>query len=379
MSTAADLESHWRPTVVEVDIAAFMRNVDAVRAMLPPGSRLIAVLKADGYGHGAVPLARACSRHHVAMIAVSLLEEAMSLHEAAVDIPILVLGPLTPDQIELAAEYEMALGITGPDALEAVADVATRRRRPVRVHLKLDSGMGRMGLVEDDLARAAETLAHAPFVQLDALYSHFSTASDPHHPHTAQQMVRFGRMQEHLRDLGIHAPLDHMANSAATLRSIVTPGSFVRVGMLLFGGEPLDGERSGLEPVMRWTTRIARLKTLQSGSPVGYGATWITARESRIATIPVGYADGYPYLLSNNADVLVRGRRAPIVGRVSMDLVTVDVTDVDGVDLRDEVVLLGRQGDEIITAEELASRSGTVSYEILCGVGHRVPRTYVGG
>jgi alanine racemase len=186
-------------------------------------------------------------------------------------------------------------------------------------------------------------------------------------------------MQERLRDLGIHAPLDHMANSAATLRSIVTPGSFVRVGMLLFGGEPLDGATSGLEPVMRWTTRIARLKTLQPGSPVGYGATWTTARASRIATIPVGYADGYPYLLSNNADVLVRGRRAPIVGRVSMDLVTVDVTDVEGVDLRDEVVLLGRQGDEIITAEELASRSGTISYEILCGVGHRVPRTYVGG
>ncbi|MCM2316134.1 MAG: alanine racemase [Thermoanaerobaculia bacterium] len=379
MSTAPDPEIHWRPTVVEVDVAAFMRNVDTVRGMLPPGSRLIAVLKADGYGHGAVQLARACSRHHVAMIAVSLLEEAMKLHEAAVDIPILVLGPLTAHQIELAAEYEMVLGITGPEMLDAVAAVATRRRRPVRVHLKLDSGMGRMGLVESDLAEAATILTHAPFVQLDALYSHFSTASEPHSAHTSLQIERFRQMAERLRDLGVHAPLDHMANSAATLRAIVNPGDFVRVGMLLFGGEPIDGTRSGLEPVMRWTTRIARLKTMPPGSPIGYGATWTTPRDSCIATIPVGYADGYPYLLSNNADVLIRGRRAPIVGRVSMDLVTVDVTDIDGVALGDEVVLLGRQGDEIVTAEELAGRSGTISYEILCGVGHRVPRTYIGG
>jgi alanine racemase len=170
-----------------------------------------------------------------------------------------------------------------------------------------------------------------------------------------------------------------MANSAATVRALVDPGSFVRVGMLLFGGESLDRGSSALEPVMRWTTKIARLKMLPAGSPVGYGATFVTGRESRIATIPVGYADGYPFRLSGNADVLIRGRRAPIVGRVSMDLVTVDVTDVDGVALGDEVVLLGRQGDQVVSAEELAQRSGTLSYEVLCGVGHRVPRTYVGG
>ncbi|MBI2214276.1 MAG: alanine racemase [Acidobacteria bacterium] len=379
MSTAADSEIHWRPTKVEIDIAAFLRNVETVRAMLPSGSRLIAVLKADGYGHGAIPLARACTRHHVAMIAVSLLEEAMALHEAAVDIPILVLGPLTDDQIALAAEYEIVIGVTGPEMLETVTEVAKRRRRPVRIHLKLDSGMGRMGLVESDLAPATELLAHAPFVQLDAIYSHYSTASDPSHPHAARQVARFREMVGTLREAGVSAPLEHMANSAATVRSLVDPGSFVRVGMLLFGGESLDSGKSALEPVMRWTTRIARLKTLPTGSPVGYGATFVTERESRIATIPVGYADGYPFRLSGNADVLVRGQRAPIVGRVSMDLVTVDVSDVEGVALGDEVVLLGTQGDETISAEELAERSGTLAYEVLCGVGHRVPRTYIGG
>lgn len=379
MFTAAESEIHSRPAKVEVDIAAFLRNVDTVRAMLPAGSRLIAVLKADGYGHGAVPLARACTKHHVAMIAVSLLEEAMALHEAAVDIPILLLGPLGRDELALAAEYELVIGVTGPEMLESVAEIATRRRRPLRIHLKLDSGMGRMGLIESDLPRAAEILAHAPFVQLDAIYSNHATAADPGHPHSARQVTRFREMIEKLRDAGVSAPLEHMANSAATVRGLVDPGSFVRVGMLLFGGEPLDGGTSALEPVMRWTTRIARLKTLPAGSSVGFGATFVTGRESRIATIPVGYADGYPFRLSGNADVLIRGRRAPVVGRVSMDLVTLDVTDIDGVALDDEVVLLGSQGDQRITVEELAERSGTIAYELLCSVGRRIPRTYLGG
>jgi alanine racemase len=367
-----------RPTVVEVDVAAFMRNVDAVRGLLPPGSRMIAVLKADAYGHGSVPLARACSRHHVAMIAVSLLEEAMELHNAAIEIPILVLGPLTPAQIEMAAEFEFVIGITGPEMVEEVARISTRRQRPVRVHVKLDSGMGRMGLVQSDLDAAASLLVNAPYVQLDAIYTHLATASDPGHPHAAHQNACFREMVEHLRLLGVHAPLHHVANSAATVSSLAQPGDFVRVGMLLFGGEPLDRGSSRLEPIMRWATRIARLKSLPPDSPIGYGATYRTARESRIATIPVGYADGYPLCLSNRADVLIRGRRAPVVGRVSMDLVTVDVTDIPDAMLGDEVVLLGRQGDARITAEELAERCGSISYEIFCRVGVRVPRVYLG-
>jgi alanine racemase len=367
------------PTKVEIDIAAFLRNVEAARAMLPPGSRLIAVLKADGYGHGAVPLARACSRHHVAMIAVSRLEEAMALHEAAIDIPILVLGPMTDYQIELAVEYELVMGVTGPEMLRTVAELATRRQRPVRIHLELDSGMGRTGLVDADLDGTTEILAHAPYLQLDALYTQFSTASDPRHPHTAAQIEHYRRMVERLGAAGVRAPFDHLANSAATVRSLVDPGSFVRVGLLLFGGESLEQGRSALEPVMRWTTRIARLKALPPGSHVGFGATWTATNDTLVATIPVGYADGYPFRLSGNADVLVRGRRAPVVGRVSMDLATVDVTGIPGVELGDEVVLLGRQGDELITAEELAGRAGTLAYDILCAAGHRVPRTYVGG
>lgn len=366
-----------RPTLIEVDLAAFERNLDAVRQLLPAGSRLIAVLKADAYGHGAVPLARSCARRGVSMIAVSLLEEALELHEEAIDIPTLILGPLTESQIAGAADHGFIVGIAGPEMLDAAARVARSSASPVRIHLKLDSGMGRMGLVEEELDQAIAVLAGARNVVLEAIYSHYATASDLSHPHMRRQDAVFTEMVARLRRAGIDAPARHFANSAATIRGAVTPGDFVRVGMLIFGGDPMDGGMRRLEPIMRWSTKIARLKTLPPGRSVGYGATWETARESRIATIPVGYADGYPWALSNKADVLVRGRRAPVVGRVSMDLVTIDVTDIPDVRLEDEVVLLGRQGSEIVTAEELAAHAGTIPYEILCSVGARVPRVVV--
>ena len=378
MSTDAERTIPSGVTRVEIDVAAFLRNVDAVRGMLPAGSRLIAMLGANAYGHGAVALARACTRHHVAMVAVSRLDEALALHQAAVDTPILVLGPMTAEEIELAAEYEIVIGVTGPEMLEEVAAVAKRGRRPVRIHLELDSGTGRLGLVETELAAAAELLAHAPFVQLDAFYSGYSTSGDVSSAHASFQTARFRDMVERLRAVGVTAPLEHMADSAATARSMVDPGSFARVGLLLFGGEPLAQGSCALEPVMRWSTRILRLKSLPPGSPVGDGAAFLTTRESRIATIPVGHADGYPFRLSGNADVLVRGRRAPVVGRISMNLASIDVTDVEDASFHDEVVLLGRQGDETITADELARQAGTVAHEIFCGAGRRTPRAYTG-
>jgi alanine racemase len=183
-------------------------------------------------------------------------------------------------------------------------------------------------------------------------------------------------MVQQLADAGIRPRLHHTANSAATFRHLERPGELVRVGIALFGAEPIDDNRTRLVPVMRWRTAIARLKELPIGAPVGYGETWRTHRISRIATLPVGYADGYDRLLSNNAEVLLHDRRVPVVGRVSMDMVTIDVTDVPAAAVGDEVVLLGRQGDAEITAEELARKTGTISYEVFCRVGGRVPRTY---
>jgi alanine racemase len=364
-----------RGTVAEIDLRAFERNVEAIASRLPAGTKLIALLKADAYGHGAVELARRCSPEQVAMIGVALLEEALELRREGIELPLLVLGALTEEQVRIALEHGVTLGVPGPESLEAVARVA--REHDVGIHLKLDSGMGRMGAVESELPRIVEILRSAPRLRLEALYTHFASAGDLADPLTDEQIANFERMVATLREAGITAPRHHLSNSAATLRGI--GGDYVRTGIALFGAAPLDHDRFRLEPLMRWRTRIARLKELPPGHAVGYGATFHTARPSRIATLPLGYADGYDRGLSNRGEVLVRGRRAPVVGRVSMDLVTIDVTDVPGVEAGDEVVLLGRQGGNEITVEELAAKLDTISYEVFCSVSARVPRVYLDG
>ena len=376
MSTASDLES-MRPTLADIDTSAFGRNIAAVAARLAPGTRLVTVMKANAYGHGAVELAKKCTPDLVAMIAVVMLEEALELRASGVTLPILVLGPLTEPQIRLAASNEIVVGIPGPEVLEAAARVA--RDAPLSIHLKLDSGMGRMGCVESELPRVIEILKTVAGLRLQGIYTHYANAGDDADPFTAQQSARFDTLLATLREAGVTAPVHHRANSAGTMLGSYQPGEYVRVGLSLYGAEPLDRGTSRLEPVMRWRTAILRLKELPARHAVGYGMTFHTARPSRIATRPVGYADGYNRLLSSRGEVLIRGRRAPVVGRVSMDLVTVDVTDLPEATVGDEVVLLGRQGDDEITAEEIAAKIGTISYEVLCGVSARVPRVYRDG
>jgi alanine racemase len=376
MSTAPELDA-LRPTWVSIDAGAFARNVEAVAAKLPEQSRLIAVMKANAYGHGAVDLARRCTPDRVAMIAVVMLEEALELRLAGITLPILNLGPLKAKQIAIAAKNDVTIGIPGPEELEAAAEVA--RDRDVHVHLKIDSGMGRMGSTEPELPRIVELLRSTPGLKLEAIYTHFANAGDTADRYTDQQIANFDRLLSVLQGCGITAPRHHLANSAATMRGLVRPGDFARVGIALYGAEALDGGGSRLEPVMRWRSEIARLKTLPAGHPIGYGETFHTVVPSRIATLPVGYADGYNRLLSNRGEVLVRGRRVPVVGRVSMDLVTIDVTQVPDVTAGDEVVLLGSQGNETITPEEIASKTGTISYEVFCSVSSRVPRIYRNG
>lgn len=376
MSSAPELRA-TRPTWADIDSAAFGRNLEAVASRLPAGSRLIAVMKANAYGHGAAELARQCTPERVAMIAVVMLEEALELRRAKAKVPILILGPLTEEQIPIAAANEFAIGVPGPEELESIVRAA--RDRDVRIHLKLDSGMGRMGSVEWELPRVAELIRSAPRLRVDAIYTHFANSGDPGDRFTEEQSARFDTLVATLRQAGITAPLHHRANSGATMRGLVSPGEYVRVGIALYGAEALDSGISRLEPVMRWRTEIVRLKDLPPGHAIGYGMTFVTKRPSRIATLPVGYADGYNRLLSNKGEVLIRGRRAPVVGRVSMDLVTIDVTDIPDASLGDEVVLLGPSGGEIITPEEIGGKIGTISYEVLCGVSARVPRVFRDG
>jgi alanine racemase len=364
----------YRPTWAAIDLDAFARNVDAIVKRLPAGSGLIAVLKANGYGHGAIELARRCRHERVAMIAVALLEEALELRRARIALPILLLGTVgSADEVALAASNDITLGVTSPEMLQIAGSFA--REHDVAIAMKLDSGMGRVGVRIGDLPEAIEIVRRSPRLRIAAIYTHFANSGDPRDSYTETQMANFRSMVATLRDAGIGAAL-HEANSGATMRGIVVPGELARVGIALYGGEALEVGESKLEPVMRWRTEIVRLKTLPPGHPVGYGETFRTKRESRIATLPVGYADGYNRLLSNRGEVLVRGRRAPVVGRVSMDLVTIDVTDIVDAQFGDEVVLLGSQESQTISTEEIAALTGTISYEVFCNVSARVPRVY---
>jgi len=350
--------SDFRPTRADIDLGAFSRNIDAIIARLPAGARLVAVLKANAYGHGAVELARKCDRDRVAMIGVALLEEALELRHAGITLPILVFG--STNAVDVALDNDITLGVVGPEELAVVCEVA--RHRDAGIHLKLDSGMGRMGVVESELPHVIEMIRNTPRLRIDGVYTHLANADEPDDSYTSTQIANFDRMVAALRDARVDAPLHHIANSAATMRGLVRPGDYARVGIALYT----------MSSVMRWRTGIVRLKTLPRGAAVGYGTTFHTGRESRIATLPVGYADGYRRALSNNAEVLVRGRRVPVVGRVSMDLVTIDVTDMEA-EIGDEVVLLG----DSITAAELAAKANTIPYEIFCGVTARVPRHYL--
>lgn len=364
-----------RPTAATIDLALFDRNVEAVRAKLPPGARLVAVLKADAYGHGAVALARRLGADEVAMIAVALFEEAMELREAGITLPILTLGPLSTAQIVAAQQHRITIGITGPEMLAAAVEAS--KERPVVAHLKLDSGMNRMGSTIEDLDAVAGMIRSATRLRIDAIYTHFANAGDPNDDFTGRQLSRFHEMLARLESLGVSARIHHTSNSAATMLGIAQSGDYVRVGLSLYGAEPLDTGTSRLSPILRWTTRIARLKKLRPGDQVGYGTTWTAERSSILATLPVGYADGYDRLLSNRGEVLIRGRRAKVVGRVSMDLVTIDVTDVPDVSAGDEVILLGSDGDDEISAEQHAAWTNTIPYEVFCRISARVPRIYV--
>src|ERR1051326_8176116 len=352
----------YRPTHAVIETGAFARNIETVTRTLPARSRLIAVLKANAYGHGATVLAWVCESKRVAMIATALLEEAITLRRVGITTPLLVLGPLDARGIATAMDEDITVGVTGPEELAAACEVA--KDRDVDIHLKFDSGMGRMGVIESEMKQCAEIIRATPRLKGEAVYTHFASADD-NETFTRRQVENFDRMRE---ESGIDAPLHHLANSAATLRGIVREGDYVRCGIALFG----PGASAPTDPVMTWRTAIARIKTWPANHAIGYGTTYHTKRESRIATLPVGYADGYSRRLSNNGEVIVRGQRAPIVGRVSMDLVTIDVTDIDGAAYGDEVTLLG----DGITADEIASRIDTISYEVFCSVSARVPRVF---
>jgi alanine racemase len=369
-----------RPTRAEVNLANLRHNLRVVQRAAT-GARVWAVLKADGYGHGAKAVSRTLERAGVDGVCVALLEEGIELRDAGIRLPILVMGGYYGRAWGELLRHELTPVVHEPSQLEALAEeVRYSCSEPIKIHLKVDTGMSRLGVMPKELAAVAEKIRSCPEIELEGLMTHFACADSWDTESIDEQLRAFEGATQTLARAGLTPRLRHAANSAATLAAPASRMDIVRPGIALFGVEPRPGTCPELRPVMRVSSAVVALRELEPGAAVGYGATFRAQRPSRIATIPLGYADGLSRALSNVGHVLVRGVRAPIVGNVSMDMTTIDVTDVPGVVVGDECVVLGTQkgplGEGSIGAGEIARSLGTISWEVLTAVSRRVPRFY---
>ncbi len=365
-----------RPTWVEIDLEAIAYNVRQIKEIVGPDVEVLAVLKADAYGHGAITVARTALNNGASFCGVASLNEAIRLREAGIDAPILVLGYTPAWLAREALRYDVTLTLYDPDLARAFSRAAVDLRRTARVHIKVDTGMGRLGLLPDQVAPFVEEIRDLPGLELEGIFTHFSVADEADLSYTRWQLDRFRDVLRRLEEAGVTFRYVHCANSAATLRLPEARFNMVRLGLAMYGLQPSPHVSlpSGFRPALTWKTTIAQVKTLPPGSYVSYGNTYQTKGWETIAVIPVGYADGFRRAPTRWQAVLVRGQRAPIVGRVCMDQTMINVTHIPNVRVGDEVVLIGRQGDDEITAEEVAEWLGTINYEVISEILARVPR-----
>lgn len=368
-----------RQTWAEIDLDALASNFHWVRERVGEGVRVMAVIKADAYGHGAVHCARRLAAEGAEWFAVATPEEALELRHAGVRQSILSLGGFWEGQAALCVKEKLVPVVYRLDMVEALDRAAREAGAIADVHLKIDTGMGRLGVRYDEVSAFADALRAFTNVRVDGVMTHFAAADDPDLDcFTDEQMARFRRAVGVLRERGHKPRFEDMANSAGAFAHPASWGNMVRPGGVLYGLWrdilPPAPETPRLKPVMALRSRITLLKKVHAGETLGYGCTFEASREMLVATLPIGYNDGYVRALSNRGRIIVRGQYASVVGRVSMDLTLVDVTDVQGVTLNDCVTLLGEDGGLAITAEEMAKTAGTLSYEITCGISKRVPR-----
>ncbi|MDE0375026.1 MAG: alanine racemase [bacterium] len=369
-----------RPTHVEIDLDQLTSNYRAVERAVTP-ARMSPVVKADAYGHGLVEVARLFESCRPAGLAVAFLEEGARLREAGIVCPILVMGGLDISQIPDFLHFGLTMTVSSVQAVGAIEEGAERMGTVARVHAKVDTGMGRMGVRPEGAAELLDALRSSPRVEVEGVYSHFATADEADPAQTLNQMATFRRVVSYFGDRDLPTPTLHLANSGAVLQHPSSHLDLVRPGLMLYGVYPTDAipRTIEIEPALTWRSTVVLSKPLPTGSPVSYGATWTPDRDTRIVVVPMGYGDGYPRLLSNRGEVLIRGRRHPVVGRVCMDQFMVDVGPETDVRVGDEVVIIGTQDDEKITANELSGWAETIPYEILTGISSRVPRRYRGG
>lgn len=363
-----------------IDLDAIRENIRLTRKLLKPETEVMGIIKADGYGHGAIPIARAVGDGFDSY-GVAIAEEGAELRQAGFRKPILILGYTPASQYEMVLRHEITPTVFTAEMAEGISEEAVRQKKKAKIHLKIDTGMGRIGFpVSKQSVKEIQTIAKLPGLWVEGCFSHFSKADEEDKSYARWQLSQFQTMCEWLRLAGMEIPKQHISNSAGIMDLPEAQLSMVRSGISTYGlypSEEVKKERLPLRPALSWYSCVSYVKWLEEGSLVGYGGTYQTERKTRVATIPVGYADGYRRELSNRGRVLLHGKSVPIIGRVCMDQFMVDVTEISElVQVGDTVTLLGRDREAVISAEEIGALTHSFSYEVVCGIGKRVPRVY---
>lgn len=356
--------------------------MEQMKRNLKPGTKVMAVIKADGYGHGAVQIAEMLEGvNYIWGFAVATLDEAVVLRTEGIKKPILVLGCVFPDQYMAMLKHDIRMNVYTEEMAESISQMAAREGMTAHMHIKLDTGMARLGFdISESSVEAITRISQMKNVNMEGIFTHFAKADETDKTFTQKQIKEFCWMVEKLKEKEVTFQYEHCANSAAIIDVNEANFGLVRAGISTYGlypSEEVIKENVRLKPAMALKSHVAFVKEIEAGTPISYGGTFVSGEKMKIATIPVGYADGYPRSLSNTGYVLIRGKKAPIVGRVCMDQFMVDVTNIDGASFGDRVTLVGTDGNETITVEDLSELSGRFNYEFICDLGKRIPRVYV--
>ena len=366
----------------KIDLDAVAWNVEQMKKNLKEGTEMVAVIKTDGYGHGAVQVASMLESYdYVWGYAVATLDEAVVLRAAEIQKPILVLGCIFPDQYWEMLKYEIRMNVYTKEMAEAISALAVEKGEQAYVHIKLDTGMARLGFsAEESSIEEIKEIAELPNLVLEGVFTHFAKADEEDKTFTMMQLEKFEWMTQRLEEEGVTFPYVHASNSAGIIDVRRADYNLVRAGIAIYGlypSEEVDKEKVQLKPALSLKSHIAFVKDIPAGTPVSYGGDFVSEHQMRIATIPIGYGDGYPRSLSDTGYVLIRGKKAPIIGRICMDQFMVDVSDIPEVKFGDKVTLIGRDQEEYLPVEKLSELSGRFNYEFVCDLGKRIPRVYV--
>ncbi|HBT20778.1 MAG TPA: alanine racemase [Peptococcaceae bacterium] len=370
-----------RPAWAEINLDNLAHNIREVRRIVNSKSQIMAVVKANAYGHGVYEAGRVFLENGARYLGVAILDEAVKLRLKGFNVPIVILGYTPVSDLGMVVEYDLIQTIFDLDHANFLSEAALRQGKKAKIHIKIDTGMGRLGFpAEEKSVEIVEKIAELPGIFIEGIYTHFASADTKDKTYTLEQLKKFCWFLEKLRETGIDIPIKHAANSAALMDIPETHLDMVRPGIILYGLYPsdeVDKSKISLKPALSLKAQVASVKRMKAGSSISYGCTYTLKKDSLVAVLPIGYADGYSWLLSNKGYVLVGGKRVPIIGRVCMDQLMVDVSSVPDVKIGDEAVFIGRQGAEEITAEDIARWIGTINYEVICMISERVPRRYL--